>query len=138
MTVRNPRRLASKLVKVSPVNPVPGSLLCKLLCIPGGQNLASDEETPGFPGFLLCKMLCNLLCRLLCSVSVACMHNKLRPGCGVGGRAQLSSPASPMGRDLAGGVGKKGTLGSYGQMDHGQVRMSCNRGRPIGAVTCVY
>src|SRR5439155_19237435 len=46
----------------------------------------------------------NLLCRLLCSVSVACMHNKLRPGCGVGGRAQLSSPASPMGRDLAGGV----------------------------------
>src|SRR5207248_2905141 len=36
------------------------------------------------PRFLLCKMLCRLLCR----VSVACMHNKLAPGCRVGRRRQ--------------------------------------------------
>jgi hypothetical protein len=86
----------------------PDSLLCKLLCMLGGQSFASNAGTPVFPRFLLCKilckMLCRLLCKLLCRVSVACMHNKLR-GCGVGRPAHNDlRRRRGTGRHVAGGV----------------------------------
>jgi hypothetical protein len=54
-----------ELVKLSPVTSIPGSLLCNLLCIPGGQNLASNEGTPGFPGFFVMQVVMQVVMQLV-------------------------------------------------------------------------
>ena len=134
-------------------------LVMQFVMHPRWSKSSQHEEIPGFPGFLLCKLLCNLLCRLLCTVSVACMHNKLRPGLS---RSPHRAPPSRAHRQLLAitslpnrshftfsspwrvigarnasidnrfQMRRSSAATSDGQMEHGQVRKSrISRQRPL-------